>query len=67
MNDVGVFPGLGLFSGCIIEVCRGETYSWESSVVPEISLVWEAIADEAKFAFLDVLLDRVEEFFFRDL
>jgi hypothetical protein len=29
--------------------------------------VREAVADEAQFAFLDVLFDRVEEFFFGDL
>ena len=27
----------------------------------------EAVADEAKLAFLDVLFDRIEEFFFGDL
>jgi hypothetical protein len=43
------------------------THSWESTVVPEIALVREAVADESKLTLLDVLLDRVEELFFRDL
>ena len=37
------------------------TYSWEGSVVPEVTLVWEAVSDEPKFALLDVLLDGVEK------
>jgi len=32
----------------------------ESTVVPEITLVGEAIADESKLALLDILLDRVQ-------
>jgi hypothetical protein len=43
------------------------TYTREGTVVPEVTFVREAVADEAKFAFLDILLDRIEEFFFRDL
>lgn len=43
------------------------TYSGESTIVPEIALVGEAIAHEPKLALLDVLLDGVEELFFRDL
>jgi hypothetical protein len=43
------------------------THSWESTVVPEIAFVGKTVADESKLAFLDVLLDRVEELFFRDL
>jgi len=46
---------------------RGRTYVREGTVVPEIAFVREAVADEAQFAFLDVLLDGVEEFFFGDL
>lgn len=33
---------------------------WEGTVVPDITLVWEAVADEAELALLDVLLDGVE-------
>ena len=43
------------------------TYAREGTVVPEVAFVREAVADEAKLAFLDVLLDGVEEFFFGDL
>jgi len=35
------------------------SYLWESTIVPEITLVWEAVADEAKLALLDILLDGV--------
>jgi hypothetical protein len=43
------------------------TYSGEGTVVPEVALVGEAVADESKLSFLDVLLDGVEEFIFGDL
>lgn len=36
-------------------------YLWESAIVPEVSLVREAVADEAKLPLLDVLLDGVED------
>jgi len=39
----------------------------ESTIVPEITLVREAVADESELALLDVLLDGVEELFLRDL
>ena len=42
-------------------------HSWEGSVVPEVALVGKAVAHESKLALLDVLLDRVEKFLFRDL
>ncbi len=32
----------------------------EGAVIPEVALVWEAVADEAKLALLCVLLDGVE-------
>jgi hypothetical protein len=44
-----------------------EAYLGEGSVVPEVSLVGEAIADEAELALLDVLLDGVEELLLGDL
>lgn len=43
------------------------SYLWEGTVVPEIALVWEAVANETKLALLDILLDRVQKFFFRNL
>ena len=39
------------------------TYTRKSPIVPEVALVREAVADEAKLAFLDVLLDWVEKVF----
>jgi hypothetical protein len=43
------------------------SYLWESTVVPEITLVWEAVTDEAELALLDILLDWVEGFLLGDL
>jgi len=43
------------------------TYTREGTVVPEVAFVREAVADEAKLAFLDVLFDGIEEFVFGDL
>lgn len=40
---------------------------WEAAVVPEVSLVWEAVADEAELALLDILLDGVEGLLLGDL
>jgi hypothetical protein len=42
-------------------------YLGEGAVVPEVSLVGEAVAHEAKLALLDVLLDGVEELILGDL
>lgn len=39
----------------------------EGTVVPEVTLVGEAVADVAKLALLDILLDRVEELLLGDL
>ena len=49
------------------EYPQDRTYTGEGTIVPEVAFVREAVADEAKLALLDVLLDRVKEFFFRDL
>jgi hypothetical protein len=46
---------------------HGGTHSWEGAVVPEITLVREAVTDEAQLALLDILLDGVEVFFLGDL
>jgi len=43
------------------------TYSWESTVVPEVALVREAVAHEPELALLDVLLDGIEELLLGDL
>ena len=46
---------------------RDRTYTREGTIVPEVAFVREAVANEAKLAFLDVLFDGIEEFFFGDL
>ena len=43
------------------------TYLGEGTVVPEVTLVGEAVADESKLALLDVLLNGVEELLLGDL
>jgi hypothetical protein len=35
----------------------------EGTIVPQVTLVREAVADESKLALLDVLLNRVEKLF----
>lgn len=47
-------------------MCLG-AYSWKGAIVPDIALVWEAVSNKSELALLDILLDRVEELFFRDL
>ena len=42
-------------------------YLWEGTVVPEVSLVWEAVADEAELALLGILEDWVEGVLLGDL
>lgn len=42
-------------------------YLGEGTVVPEVALVREAVADKAKLALLYVLLDRVEKLLLGDL
>jgi hypothetical protein len=70
VNDVRVFPCLSKVripsSLGRLEV-GGPPYLRESAVVPEVALVWETVADEAKLALLGVLLDRVELLLLRDL
>lgn len=44
-----------------------QIYLWECSVVPQVALMREAVADVTKLALLDVLLDRVECLLLRDL
>jgi hypothetical protein len=42
-------------------------YLREGSIVPQVTLVGEAVANKAQLALLDVLLDGVEEFLLGDL
>jgi hypothetical protein len=62
VNDIGVFPCLkgSAFVPCIEFEC---SYLREGTVVPQVTLVGEAVADESKLALLDVLLNRVEKLF----
>ena len=70
VNDVRVLPSLSKVripsSPSSLEV-GWPPYLRESTVVPEVALMREAVADEAKFALLDVLLDRIESLLLRDL
>ena len=34
---------------------------WEGTIVPKITLVWEAVTNETKLALLDILLDWVKK------
>ena len=45
----------------------GMPYLRESTIVPEVTLVREAVSDKSKLAFLDILLDRVEQLLFANL
>jgi hypothetical protein len=45
----------------------GIAYLGEGTVVPQVALVGEAVADKAKLALLDVLLDGVEKLLLGDL
>lgn len=43
------------------------TYLGEGTVVPEVTLVGEAVTDVTELALLDILLDGVEELLLGDL
>jgi hypothetical protein len=45
----------------------GWAYLREGTVVPQVTLVREAVSDISKLALLDVLLDGVEELLLGDL
>jgi hypothetical protein len=45
----------------------GTTNLREGTIVPQVTLVGEAIANKSKLAFFDVLLDWVENLFLGDL
>ena len=66
VENIWVFPGLISLS---VEKPRSyrSSYLRECPVVPEVAFVREAIADIAKLALLDILLDRVEGLFFGNL
>lgn len=52
--------------GRLVEKCE-RAYLGEGTVVPEVALVGEAVADESELALLGVLLDGVEELLLGDL
>jgi hypothetical protein len=67
VNDIWVFPGLwdrSVFCAATLFVV---TYSGEGTVVPKVTFVGEAVSNEAKLAFLDVLLNGVQELVLGDL
>lgn len=69
VNDVWVFPGLDfeyqLIRGYWL---TGEiSYLRKATIIPEVTFVGKAIANVAKLAFLDVLFDGVQGFFFGNL
>jgi hypothetical protein len=45
----------------------GDSYLGEGAVVPEVALVGEAVANEAKLALLHILLDGVKKLLLGDL
>lgn len=49
------------WSAIVYYLCSAGSYLRKGAIVPEVALVWEAVADETKFALLDVLLDGVQE------
>jgi hypothetical protein len=46
---------------------QSSTHLREGTIVPQVALVGEAVADVAELALLDVLLDGVEELVLGDL
>lgn len=69
VGDVGVLPGLEKASAELqwVNWMHSGTYLGEGTVVPEVTLVGEAVADEAQLALLGVLLDGVEGLLLGDL
>lgn len=45
----------------------GVSYLRKATIVPEVAFVGKAVANVAKLAFLDVLFDGVQRFFFGNL
>lgn len=72
VDNVGVLPGLGKVSHepsktDNLKARLGWTYAREGTVVPEVTLVGEAVTDVTELALLDILLDGVEELLLGDL
>jgi hypothetical protein len=66
VDGVWILPCLGVVS--IRDTAKSiEPYLGEGAIVPEITFVGEAVSDISKLAFLDVLLDWIQELFFGDL
>lgn len=57
VDNVRVLPSL-ISNQLVSQIIRihSKSYLREGTVVPEITLVWEAVADETKLALLDILL-----------
>ena len=49
------------------QTSQWSTYLGEGTVVPEVTLVGEAVTDVTQLALLDILLDGVEELLLGDL
>lgn len=66
---VGIFPSLRIKFGHEAEYNMhvNTTYLGESTIVPDVTLVGEAVADEAKLTLLGVLLDGVVSILLADL
>lgn len=69
---VGIFPSLRIKFGHEAEYnmhvnTTHATYLGEGTIVPDVTLVGEAVADEAKLALLGVLLDGVVSILLADL
>lgn len=66
---VGIFPSLRIKFSHEAEYNMhvNTTYLGESTIVPDVTLVGEAVADKAKLALLGVLLDGVVSILLADL
>lgn len=72
VGDVGVFPGLvknksATEYGVMSHSPASSTYLGEGTIIPQISLVGEAVTNISQLSLLDVLLDGVEELLLADL
>lgn len=71
VNGIGVLPGLRCCKRYeqehVLSDVEGLTCLGEGTIVPEVTLVGEAVANEAKLALLGVLLDGVQELLLGDL
>ena len=59
MDNIGIFPGL--MSSVIDLYAPYSTYSWECTIVPQVTFVREAVANESELALLHVLFDGIPE------